>query len=152
MSLFDDVVVWPVRYRLHEVLWNRDVHSLQFGFVKSGLRERAGGDFSQKLVVIRIQLFEDGQSSGRPNEVDASGCWVKLDFVGTANAVQRLNDFSGFRIHNDQLPRFVLVATFDAATYKQPMMYRVQTRRMRRRTSGDGPLGDDGTLVQIDDL
>src|SRR5439155_27089868 len=51
-----------------------------------------------------------------------------------------------------QLPRFVLVATFDAATYKQPLMYRVQTRRMRRRTSGDGPLGDDGTLVQIDDL
>src|SRR5262249_4553028 len=131
MSLFDDVVVWPVRYRLHKVLRNRDVHSLQFGHVERGLGKRSGRNSSEKLVVIGVQLFKDSQGSRCSDEVDTPRFRIKLDFVGAADAVQRLNDFSGFRIHNDQLPGFVLMATLDAATDEDPMMDRVQTRSMR---------------------
>src|SRR5438309_2312871 len=127
MSLFKDVVVWAVRYRLYEVLGNRDIHPLEFGYVKARLRERAGRDFSQKLVVIGIQLFEDGESPGCSDKVNASCCRVKLDLVGTADAVQRLNDFSGLGIHDDQFPGLILVPAFDAATDKQPMMGGIQT-------------------------
>ena len=59
MRLFDDVVVWPVGYRLYEVLRNRDVHPLQFRYVKRGFGQRSRGNFSEELVVIRIHLFED---------------------------------------------------------------------------------------------
>src|SRR5207247_10571363 len=59
MSLFDNVVVWPVRYCLHKMLRNRDVHPLQFRDEEAGLGQRTGGNFSHQLGVIRIQLVEE---------------------------------------------------------------------------------------------
>src|SRR5947209_3429978 len=87
MSLFNDVVIWAVGYRLHEVLRNGDVHPLQLGHVKRGLGQRSGWNFSDELVVIGIQLFENGESSRCSDEVDAARYRIKLDFVGAADAV-----------------------------------------------------------------
>src|SRR5262249_5442193 len=131
MSLFSDVVIWAVGYRLHEVLRNGDVHPLEFRHVKGGLGQRSRWNFSEELVVVGIQLFENGESSRCSDKVDAARSRIKLDFVGAADAIQRLNYFSRFRVHDDQLARFILMSAFDAATDEQPMMNHVQSGSMR---------------------
>ena len=44
------------------------------------------------------------------------------------------------------------MSAFDPAADKQAMMRGVQARGMRCRASSDGPLGDDSTFFQINDL
>src|SRR5438128_3564163 len=152
MGFFDYVIVCSIRWSLNQVLRDSYIHSLQFRHIDPGLSKGAGRNLSEKLVMVRIRLLKHSKSTGCAHEVDASGGRIELDFVGAAHAVQRLNHFPRLSIHDDQLPRFILVSAFDPATNKQAMMDCVQTRSMRCRPSSDWPLGDDRAFLQINDL
>src|SRR5436309_3534675 len=121
MGFFDDMVVCSIRWSLNEVLRHRDVHSFQLRYVNPGLGERSGRNFSEKLVVVGVILLEHSERARCSDEVDASCCRVKLDLVSTPNAVERLNYFSCFGIHDDEFPRFILVSAFNTAADKQAM-------------------------------
>src|SRR2546428_766160 len=99
MGFFEYMVVCPVGWSLNDVLRDSYVHPFQFRYVEPGLSDCPGRNFSEELVVVRVRLLEHRKSARCPYEVDASGCRVKLDFVGAAHAVQPLNHFSRHRIH-----------------------------------------------------
>src|SRR5205085_5395394 len=79
MGFFDDMVVGSIRWSLNQVLRHRDVHSFQLRYVKRGLGERSGRNFSEKLIVVGVILLEHSKRARCSDEVDASCCRVKLD-------------------------------------------------------------------------
>src|SRR3989442_5292808 len=122
-------VLSPMACSKNEVLRNCRVEPLQFRHPEASLGYCPGRNLSEKLEVIRVHLLEYGDRAGCPYEIDAPGCRVVLEVIGAANTVQHLNHFSRFRIHDDQLPRFILVSAsdftgmwFHPATHKQAMM------------------------------
>src|SRR6202166_5361717 len=60
---------------------NSGVKSLQFRHPKSCLRYRAGGNFSQKLKVIGVDLFKHSNGTSRPREINAASSCVVLKVV-----------------------------------------------------------------------
>src|SRR6267143_3474464 len=134
------------------------VEPLQFRHPKTGFRYRPGRNFSEKLEVVLVDLFEHGNRASCPHEVNASGCRVILEVVRAAHAVQPLNHFSRLRIDDCQSARFMLVPApyvarvcYQSTTNKQAMMGRIQTRGVGHWASGDGPLGNHGAFFEIDD-
>src|ERR1700730_5289446 len=137
---------------------NSRVEPIQFRHPETCLRYCPGWNFSEKLEVIRVHLLKNSNSASRPCKIDAPGSCVILDVVCAAHAVQHLNHFPRLRIHDNQLPRFMLVPAsniasvgYRPATDKQAMMDCVQTRGMGYWTSGNWPLGDHGAFFEIND-
>src|SRR5712671_3157284 len=139
------------------VPWDCRVEPLQFRHPESRLRNCSGRNFSEKLEVIRIYLFKNGDRASCSCEVNAAGGWVVLDVVCAAHAVEHQYNFPRVCIHDNQLARFMLVSAsniarmgFGAAANKQAMMGCVETRGMGHRPSGDWPLSDHGAFFEID--
>src|SRR6266478_5644107 len=151
-------VFCPMGYGEHEVLRDSRVETLQLRYPKAGFRYSSGGNFSEKLEVVRVNLLKHGHRASRPCEVNASGCRVIVDIIGSPHTVQRLHNFSCFRIDYHQLPRFILVSTsnftsvwFDPAANKQSMMGSVQAGGVWHWAIRDLPLGDHFVFFEIND-
>src|ERR1700681_3973089 len=140
MRFFGDIVVGPVGRGLDDVLGHGDIHSLQLGYIYTGLGDGPGRNFSEHVIVIRIILFKYGERTGGAHEVNSSTGRVVDHFIGSAYAVERLHHFPGIGVHDHQPPRFVLVSAFDTAAHEQAMMGGIQTRRMGRSAARNRPL------------
>src|ERR1700730_5842902 len=149
-------VLCPVARRNHVMSRDSRIEPFQFRHPQYRVRYGPGRYFSEKLEMVRILLLKHGNRAGRPHEVNPSGRRVILKIICTADTVEPLNYFSRLCIDHSQSARFMLVPPSDvsrmcdqSATDKQPMMGRVETRGMRHRPSGDGPLLDHGALFKV---
>src|ERR1700730_3264553 len=111
----------PWGWSLNDVLGDGYVEPLQLRHPEPGLSYYSSRNFSEKLEVVRVDLLKHSKSASCPYKVDASAWRVKLQFVGAVHAFQR-NHFSHLRIHDDHLPRFILVSALYPATKKQAVM------------------------------
>src|ERR1700730_9457897 len=144
--------------RNNVVLRDSRVEPLQFRDPQPGLRYCPGGNFSEKLKVVRVHLLKHSHRASRPNEVNAPAWRVILEIVGAANAVQPLNHLPAVRIDDSQPTRFMLVPSsyvarvcYQPTANKKAVMGRVQASGMRYRAPCDWPLGDHGAFFEIDD-
>src|ERR1700680_3820409 len=119
---------------------NGRIKSLQLGHPEPGLRDCTCGNFSEKLEVVRVDFLKHRNSSGGPNEINASACHVILHVVRAAYTVQPLNNFSRLCVDDSQPARLMLVSAsnvarmgFQPAAYKQATMSCVQPRRVGYR-------------------
>src|SRR5258708_12505811 len=85
------------------------VEPLQLGYPEPALGQCSCRNFSEEFEVVRVQLLKHPNSASCPHNVNSPGHRVKFDIVGATYAVQQLNDFPRFRIHDTYLSSFILL-------------------------------------------
>src|SRR5260370_2485694 len=96
--------------------------------------------------------MKNDQKAAAAGEVDPRGWRVIKDFIGAGHGVQSLNHLSGIRVDDHKLARIDYVSASQPAAHEEAMVSRIQTRRVRLRASGDGPFGNDGAFIGVDNL
>jgi len=79
-------------YGEHEVLRDSRIETLQLRYSKGRFFDNSsGGNFSEKLEVVRSISLNTATVPVDPVKVNASGCRVIVDIIGSPHTVQRLH-------------------------------------------------------------
>ena len=122
----------------------RDKIAVQFGHQPPGLPHRSTGDFSERLVMIRINFFIHVHCAraATTGSVKALPCRIKCQIIHAFSDGEGLELLARFGIENDDLS----APTSD----KQAMIDFIESNRPSRVTEGQGPTGKEPTSIAVD--
>src|SRR5215472_14988074 len=127
------------------------IETLQLRDEQRGFGNRPGGHQPQTLIVVPVSLFEYFNETGGTRVIHALARGFVFEFIDAAFRINRIDHFSGIRIHHHHLPRLVQMSTLNTATNEQAVMGRVEGYGVRLGSTSDWPGGYYSALVAVND-